>query len=408
MTTENTSLMARENLAEAEAAITEFDRVQAGIADLKTKFAGVIFPVATTAGMKEAITARAAVREPRIATEKARKAGKAPLLALGKLIDEKAKWITAELVAIEDPIDEQIKSEEVRKEAERQAKLQAEQARIDRHRAGIEAIRFHVVEASGSCAKKVQNLIDQLGGIDVGDGVFEEFAPAAHKAKAETLAALRELLAAANAREAEAACLQAEREELARQRAEQEARDAAERVRIAAEQQAEAERLAAERAAFAQEQRISREKQAELDRQAEAVRREADARAAQERAAADRQAADARAEADALLQQARAAEAARMAAARAEVERITEAARQAEADRLTVERAAQEAEAARLRAIEDAERQRIAEARARTNALRGELDALLDTLGDDDLHEVMIFARGMAQREQDNAMEKAA
>lgn len=87
MTTENTSLIARENLAEAEAAITEFDRVQAGIADLKTKYAGVVFSVATTAGMKEAIAARAAVREPRIATEKARKAGKSPLLALDKMAD---------------------------------------------------------------------------------------------------------------------------------------------------------------------------------------------------------------------------------------------------------------------------------------------------------------------------------
>lgn len=49
MSTDNTSLIARANLKEAEAAITEFDRVQAGIAGLKTKYEGVIFPVATTA-----------------------------------------------------------------------------------------------------------------------------------------------------------------------------------------------------------------------------------------------------------------------------------------------------------------------------------------------------------------------
>ena len=73
MSTDNTSLIARANLKEAEAAITEFDRVQAGIADLKTKYEGVIFPVATTAGMRDAVAARAAVREPRLAIEAERR-----------------------------------------------------------------------------------------------------------------------------------------------------------------------------------------------------------------------------------------------------------------------------------------------------------------------------------------------
>jgi hypothetical protein len=355
--------------------------------------------IKNAAGYHEAHGARMRLKGTRVDITKTGKAAREDARSFSDAVIAEEKRLIAILAPEESRLQSLQDEWDAAREAERQAKLQAEQTRIDGHRAGIEAIRFHVVQASGACAEKVQNLIDQLGGIDVGDGVFEEFAPAAHKAKSETIAALREIHDAATCREAEAARLQAEREELARQRAEQEARDAAERIRIAAEQQAEAARLAAERAAFAQEQRIAREKQAELDRQAEAVRRDADARAAQERAAADRQAAADRAEVDALLQQARAAEAARMAAARAEVERITEAARQAETDRLAAERAAQEAEAARLRAIEDAERQRVAEARARTNALRGELDALLDTLSDDDLHEVLIFARGMAQRE---------
>jgi hypothetical protein len=37
--------------------------------------------------------------------------------------------------------------------------------------------------------------------------------------------------------------------------------------------------------------------------------------------------------------------------------------------------------------------------RTRTNALRCELDAILDAMSDDDLRQVLIFARGMAQRE---------
>jgi hypothetical protein len=73
--------------------------------------------------------------------------------------------------------------------------------------------------------------------------------------------------------------------------------------------------------------------------------------------------------------------------------------RAAEDARIEADWAAQVAEADRLRAIQYAEFKRIAEARDHTNALRGELDALLDEMSDDDLRQVLIFARGMAQRE---------
>jgi hypothetical protein len=73
--------------------------------------------------------------------------------------------------------------------------------------------------------------------------------------------------------------------------------------------------------------------------------------------------------------------------------------RAAEDARIEADWAAQVAEADRLRAIQYAEFQRIAEARAKTNSLRGELDAILDAMSDDDLSQVLIFARGMAQQE---------
>jgi hypothetical protein len=350
-------------------------------------------------GYKEAHGARMTLKNTRVEIEKTGKAAREDAQAFSTAVIAEQKRLVALITPEEGRLQSLQDEWDTAREAERQAKLQAEQARIAGHRACIESIRFHVVEASGSCAEKVQNLIDQLGEIGVSAEAFEEFAPAAHKAKSETLQALRELHEAALFREAEAARLQVEREELAQQRAEQEARDAAERIRIAAEQKAEAERLAAERAAFEAEQRIAREKQAELDRQAEAVRREADARAFAERAEADRKAAAARAEADAILQKAREAEATRLAAERAEADRIAEAARKAEAERIAADWAAQVAEADRLRAIQEAEFQRISEARAKTNALRGELDALLDAMSDDDLMQVLIFSRGMVQRE---------
>jgi hypothetical protein len=335
-------------------------------------------------GYKEAHGARMTLKSTRVEIEKTGKAAREDAQAFSTAVIAEQKRLIALITPEEYRLQDLQDEWDAAREAERMEKLRAEQTRIDGHRAGIELIRLHLVEASGSCAEKVRALINQLDGMGVGCDMYEEFAPAAHKAKSETLAALHEMLSAAIAREAEAARLQAEREELDRRRAEQEAREAAERIRIAAEQKAEAERIAAERAAFEAEQRIARERQAELDRQAEAVRREADARAFAERAEADRKAAAARAEADAILQKAREAEAARFAAERAEDHRIAEAARKAEEDRF---------------AIEEAERKRIAEARAKTHALRGEIDALLDAMSDDDLRQVLIFAQDMAQRE---------
>jgi len=355
--------------------------VALGAKDYELKLAALvassvrIVAIKNADGYKEAHGARMTLKNTRVEIEKTGKAAREDAQAFSTAVIAEQKRLIALITPEEGRLQDLQDEWDAARAAVLREKLRAEQTRIDGHRAGIELIRFHIIEAYGSCAEKVQNLIDQLGEIDVGDGAFEEFSPAANKAKAETIAALREIHDAATYREAEAARLQAEREELARQRAEQEAREAAERARIAAEQKTEAERLAAERAAFEAEQRIAREKQAELDRQAEAVRREADARSFAERAEADRKASAARAEADAILQKSREVEAARLAAERAEAERI--------ADEELV--SAQYAELMKL-------------ARA-SDAIRAEIDDLLDAMSADDLSQVFIFAQGIVQRE---------
>lgn len=366
MSTDNTSLIARANLKEAEAAITEFDRVQAGIADLKTKYEGVIFPVATTAGMREAVAARAAVREPRLATEKARKAGKAPLLALGKIIDEKAKWITAELVAIEDPIDEQIKAEEARKEAERQAKANAERKRIAAHQEMIGSIRERALRMRGESSLSILSDIKALEECSVSADEFEEFADAARKAKAETIEELHALYASAIAREEAAAKAEEDRIERERLQAEEAARLAAERKeleRMRAEQaerdRIEALRIAAERADLARQQAEAAAKQRKVEEEAEAARREADAKAARERAEADR-----------IAREAREEEQAKMDADRAEIRR--------QQDAIAAERRRQAEEAAK-----------------KTGAIRAEIDLILSEMSDADLLGVLDHLRAI-------------
>lgn len=336
---------------------------------------------------KEAHSARMALKNTRVAIEKAGKAAREDATAFSKAVIAEEK----RLVAMIDPEETRLQTLQdewdAAREAERQAAARAEQERIERHRAGIDAIKAVVMQASNQPSGEVQRLIDGLTLTYAGPD-FEEFQPAAEKAKGETLAALQELHAAAVAREAEAARLQAEREELARLRAEQEAREAAERARVAAEQKAEAERLAAERRKFEEEQRVLRAAQAEADRKA------AEARAA-EQARLDAERAEIRRQQDAIAAELRRKQDEEAAAARAEADRIAAEARKAEDARIAAERA----EAARLRQIEEDEHRRAAEARAKTSALRGQIDAILDGMSDADLTKVLKFVQSKIMKE---------
>lgn len=132
---------ATKDIGEIQSQLTQFNLVEAGIAELQSKYAGAVFDVKTTKGMDEAKSARAAIREPRYRVEEIRKAAKAPVLKIGKEIDAAAKAVTKKLVALEDPIDAQIKVEEKRKEDEKQARIKAEEMRVAAINAKLDEIR---------------------------------------------------------------------------------------------------------------------------------------------------------------------------------------------------------------------------------------------------------------------------
>jgi colicin import membrane protein len=219
-------------------AITDINAVSVGIADLKAQFGGVVYEVATTAGMDEAKAARLAVRNPRYEVERIRKAAKAPLLALGKKLDAEAARIEGELLQIERPIDQQIKTEEERKERERQAKIDAEMKRVANLQERVAELRGCQTLSPTSGAELVASHIADLERLVVNES-FQEFQQQAEDAKAAGLARLRAVYTAAVAHEAEQARIKVEREELARLRE-------AEAVRVAQEnaRRAEEERVA--------------------------------------------------------------------------------------------------------------------------------------------------------------------
>ena len=286
-------------------AVAEYSPIAAGLAAARARYADVVWDLTTTRGNEEARRARKELVSLRTGLEAKRKELKAPLLAQAKLVDDEAKRITAELLQLEEPIDELIRADERRREEERAALEAAEKARVAGIRERIAAIVAQPVKAARiRSSALLQTAIDNLAAQKISADEFEEFADGARLAHADALAAMRVMLDAIREREAEEARVRAEREAQAQ-------RDAA-----AAAERAEAERLARE-AREAEERRLAAER-AEFERQ------QAEARAAQEAQAARLAAQQAEIERQAAELRAQQEEAAR-AAAEAEAAAVAEA-----------------------------------------------------------------------------------
>ena len=294
--------------------IAEYSPTAAAMAELRQKYEGTVYDVATTAGMAKAVAARRELREVRVNLEKLRKELKAPALERSRLIDAEAKVLTTQIEDMENPIDAQIKAEEQRKADEKAERERVEREKIEALHRRVANIRAIPALYVGKTAAEIEQKRGALAAFEPGDD-FGALQGDAHAAKAETLATLADMHAAALAQEAEAERLRIEREaleaqrkaqeeqaakdraELAKLRAEAEARqrEAAEKARIEREA-AEAERLkvAAEAAAIriaeeAKAKAIRDAEQAEIERQRaeiEAERQKVEAqRLAQEEAA---------------------------------------------------------------------------------------------------------------------------
>jgi hypothetical protein len=235
-----TALAIRASLVQLDGALAEFEAIEAGFAALEAAHpANLACDVTSPKGMREAIAGRAAWRDPRIATEKARKAGKAPVLALGKDIDARAAAITARLEVGEANYHEQIAAEETRKKAEAEEKRLAEVKRRETNSLLLAAIRQRAFDMQGKSADAISGAIVKLHtDSQAGFGLDSDYKALESAALDETREKLREMHQAAIEREAEDAARKAEalkrwraeRAELAILREEQEARERAARV----------------------------------------------------------------------------------------------------------------------------------------------------------------------------------
>lgn len=238
--------------------VAKFDQIAAGLAAIEAAHPKdvIVADIATTAGMKLAEGAWRAYRNPRLEVERARKAAKAPVLALVKAIDTFAGGLEDRLRAGEDHYKAQIDTEEARREAVRAEAAAKEAQRKATHTANLATIGAYLTrcQAPGMTAERIAAGIAALEATTFGPE-WEEFAVLAANVQCETIESMRTLHAQAVAREAEAARQEAIRVENERMARELEA----ERQRIAAEV-AEIRRQQAEWAAQrAEAERIARE-----------------------------------------------------------------------------------------------------------------------------------------------------
>lgn len=121
--------------------IQEYSATEASLAELRTQYHGVIFDCTKPKDMKDARAARAKIVRIRTTLEKARVKTKAEALKYCQLVDSEAGRIKKEILALEDPITQQIKKEETRKAEIKAKKLREEQEELQKFRTKIEAIR---------------------------------------------------------------------------------------------------------------------------------------------------------------------------------------------------------------------------------------------------------------------------
>jgi len=320
-------------------AALSFETVRAEVSKLATQYADIT-AISNKAGRDQAHAAAMTLKNRRVEIQRRAKEVREDAVAFQKAVIDKGD----ELAALIEPEEQRLlklrdawdaEQERIKREA-----AEAEQRRKQGHEAKIADIRSVVVDSSGKSALCLQHIISGLEMEDVSEASFEEYAPVASRAKAETLDKLRAMKAEAEAREAEQARIKAEqeaeakrlaaeREELARLRAEAEARRKEEEAKAAEARAAEAARLAAERAEIAKQ------------------REEQEAKARAERAELERQAAELRAQQEAAAAEAKRLEGERIAAERRAAEEKERAARE-EAARVEAKRQAKEREAQRI------------------------------------------------------------
>lgn len=217
------------SLSIKDAVLAQFKDAEVIVIGLADKYRDVAFDVATPKGLKEAIAARADLRDNgRLFVTKAETRIKADVNDLKRVMSSEVDRLVSIVKPVEDAVDAQIKAEEQRKAAEKAERDRIAAEKAAAHQAKIAKIRAAAENAKGISSERIKNGIAMVEGLAFGVEC-EDFLGQYEQAKEETLTSMRSSLAEAQAREAaEAQRLENERvaAELAAQRAALEAQAA--------------------------------------------------------------------------------------------------------------------------------------------------------------------------------------
>ena len=268
------------------------------------KVVDVAYDITTTAGMKTAVECRALFRDLRIATNKERQARKAPITAIGKLLESGYAELEAKITPHEEKYDGDIKAEESRKEAAKQAAIALEIERVKAIEACIDAIRNAPMAMLGAKSMVIFQEAQRLEHLEI-DSAFQEYQADAEAVRKAALASLRSAFGVTKKAEDDAANLAAERlafeedqNRIKKERAEfQKKQDAeiafakAEAKKVKDAQEADSKRQDAERVAAMAEVAAAKKKleddQAAFNAKIKAQQDKEDAEAARIRAAVE-------------------------------------------------------------------------------------------------------------------------
>lgn len=179
-----------------ETVLVQFKEAEAGIVALAERYREVAYDVKTPKGMKEAIAARADLRENgRFLVTRAEKRIKGDVNDLKRVMSDEVERLVAIVQPVEDSIDKQIKAEEERK-AEEKAKRDKEEAdRVAVHRANIDKLKSYVGRAHGQPIEAIEIAVKALVCLTFGDP-WEEFASEAKAERDSTVASLNKMIEA--------------------------------------------------------------------------------------------------------------------------------------------------------------------------------------------------------------------
>lgn len=174
--------------------LAQFQEAEAGLKAMADRYRDVVYAVTTPKGMKEAIAARADLRDNgrRLLTRTEKKV-KDDVNELKEVMGSEVQRLIALVKPLEDAIDAQIKVEETRKANEKAERDRKEAERVAAHQANIDQLRAYVAQAEGQPLETIKGAIEKLNDMAFG-AEWEEFAPQAQIERDNTVAALRSLV----------------------------------------------------------------------------------------------------------------------------------------------------------------------------------------------------------------------